>query len=101
MRDRILNALDLLIDFVTLGQYGLAPAAPERLYVIESGDDEYDYYSLTERTCYWSNEHGWADLPSATVFNATERDELNLPFDAAEWVQLPIYDPNCHQARDH
>lgn len=28
-RERLLDAADLFIDFITLGEYGLEPAAPE------------------------------------------------------------------------
>ena len=31
---------------------------------------------------YWSNEDGWVDKDSATVFRASERWNIMLPFEA-------------------
>lgn len=36
---------------------------------------------------WWSNDDGWGDLASATVFTADERSTLRLP-DGGEWVPL-------------
>jgi hypothetical protein len=39
---------------------------------------------------YWSNDDGWVDLSSATVFSDAERRTLNLPDDDCQWVALPL-----------
>lgn len=43
-----------------------------------AGEDEH---------AYWSNEDGWTDLASATVFADGERDSLRLPI-GGRWVAL-------------
>lgn len=34
---------------------------------------------------YWSNDQGWVDYNSASIFTVPERDYLNLP-DEGKWV---------------
>ncbi len=50
-------------------------------------------YSETEGASYWSNEHGWTDLDSATEFSLTERLRNKLPdsrYRDAKWIEIPI-----------
>lgn len=52
----------------------VADAAAE--WVVVNDDDE---------NLYWSNEDGWGDLASATVFARGERDAVRLPLDGS-WL---------------
>ena len=38
---------------------------------------------------FWSNEDGWCDLLSATVFTMEEMKTFMLPMGAWGWIQLP------------
>ena len=53
-----------------------------RQYVIrstEARDDEYGY------PLFWSNDDGWVDRPSATVFSEEETKDPHIPL-SGEWV---------------
>ena len=52
----------------------VADAAAE--WVVVNDDDPH---------LYWSNEDGWGDLASATVFASGERDTVRLPLDGS-WL---------------
>ncbi len=36
---------------------------------------------------YWSNDDGWVDFKSATIFNANEK--INLPIGTTKIVEIP------------
>lgn len=48
---------------------------------------------------FWSNEDGWVDLASATVFSENAPETVNLPLASTEigqvsWVKLPSLNSN-------
>lgn len=66
--------------YVTIG-------TDKAIFVIYSPNEA----SLQNRSGFWSNEHGWCDLESATLFNEVDQATFNLPLatgrDAA-WMPL-------------
>ncbi len=51
-------------------------------YIITS-----DYEDDEDGVLFWSNEDGWVDRASATVFTEAVRDDALLPDGAAGWVR--------------
>lgn len=43
--------------------------------------------NTADPSLYWSNEDGWVDYTSATVFNGLELEHLRLP-DQGQWVRM-------------
>lgn len=43
----------------------------------------------TDAPLFWSNDDGWVDLESATVFSRDEAKRHNLPAEAWGWTALP------------
>lgn len=60
------------------GKCGLQPV--ERVYVLSGLDTDDDGSPL-----YWSNDLGWVDRQSATIFTVHEIRTMREPFGAREW----------------
>lgn len=54
------------------------------MYVIWNGTNDDDWEEL-----FWSNENGWVNFPSATLFTEEEKEKFNLP-EQGIWVHSPF-----------
>lgn len=50
-------------------------------YIIKAIGKTAKYYAKDGFKAYWSNDDGWVDIQSATVFSKKETEILNLPID--------------------
>ena len=62
-----------------------------RDYVMNYIGQEYVIVQLLpdepDQTLYWSNEDGWGDLDSATIFTEVDHQLRNLPING-QWMEL-------------
>ena len=67
----------------------IMPPTPEKTksYVIFSHVETVRQESMEHM--YWSNDQGWVDLSSATIFTAEEQAIFGLPSPDGSWVELP------------
>lgn len=72
---------------------GDQPPEKTKSYVIFSHVETVRQESM--EPMYWSNDQGWVDLSSATIFTAEEKAIFGLPSPDGSWVELPYRRCRC------